>query len=255
MGIEQVKAANPGLIVKGVDDPAFAAYGRVLCLGAACADPSGGSMAPGGLEGLRDLADSITAIDQEANRYVASLPELEAHPLCRELALVFGGMDIQVGYCNGPNSALNGLEYHKSAEIDLAVTDLVLLLGLKSDIAADLTYPSRRLECFFLPAGCAVELWPEVLHYSPCRALASGFKSVIVLPRGTNAPLSGDESELAKVMCRSGGPGGAAARDPEARLLFMKNKWLLAHPERSILVERGAWPGIRGENIVVKPQD
>jgi hypothetical protein len=36
------------------------------------------------------------------------------------------------------------------------------------------------------------------------------------------------------------------------KLLFARNKWLLAHPERKPLMERGAWPGIIGNNIEIK---
>jgi len=225
MDIDALRAANPGLDVRSVDDPAFAAYGRVL-------DRDGFS-------GLAQLADAVTAIDPGGNRYVASLPELEAHASRARLELAFGFSEIQVGYCNGPNSALNGLEYHKSAEIDLAVTDLALLLGSNRDISRELAYDARRLQCFYLEAGCAIELFAGVLHYSPCRVDDRGFKSVIALPRGTNAALSAGELE----------------RRPErgeGRLLFMRNKWLVAHPDQRVLVGKGAWPGIVGENIVVR---
>ncbi len=237
MSIDSIRKANPGLAIRTLDDPAFAAYGRVLDLE--------------GLPGLLELADRITGIEPDANRYVASLPELEAHPAALPLGILFGGSPIQVGYCNGPNSRLNGLEYHKSTEVDIAVTDLVLLLGKKRDIAPDLSYEARRVEAYYLPAGAAIELWPEVLHFSPCKVHPRGFKSIIVLPRGTNEALTQKELTAARDLGR--GQGGTGPRDPEARLLFMKNKWLIAHPERAILVERGAWPGIRGENIEVKP--
>lgn len=224
MSIEAIRRANPALFVRDIFDPALSSYGRLL-------DPQ--PFAP-----LTDLADRITGIDPEANRYVASVPELEAEPSVRALRLIFGFADIEVGYCNGPNSRLNGLEYHKSPEIDIAVTDLVLLLGRKADIGSDATYDSKKLDCFYLPAGTAFVLDAEVLHFSPCKVHEGGFKSIIVLPRGTNGALDGDELSFAR-----------SAKD---RLLFMRNKWLLAHPDRAILVERGAWPGIRGDNIEVK---
>ena len=41
----------------------------------------------------------------------------------------YGGMDIQVGYCNGRNTTYNGFEYHKGSEINIAVTDFMLVLG------------------------------------------------------------------------------------------------------------------------------
>jgi len=227
MSIEAIRRANPALVVRDILDPALRSYGRLL-------DPSP-------FASLVGLADRVTGIDPEANRYVASVAELEAEPSVRGLKLIFGFADIEVGYCNGPNTRLNGLEYHKSPEIDVAVTDLVLLLGKKADIGSDATYDSKKLECFYLPAGTVLVLDPEVLHFSPCKVREGGFKSVIVLPRGTNGALEGEELAFAR-----------GAKDAEARLLFMRNKWLLAHPDRAILVERGAWPGIRGENIEVK---
>ncbi len=248
MGIEKIRAANPKLVVRSSDDPALASYGRLL--DKVLYGP------------LAELADRVTAVDRSGNRYVGSMPELEAGPGVDMLSAEFGFAPIQVGYCNGPNSRLNGLEYHKSYEIDIAVTDLVLLLGKWSDIGPDGIYNSAHAACFYFEKGEAIELYPEVLHFSPCKVCESGFKSIIVLPRGTNEALGADELALSKRLAaeaetaRARGDfaadAAASARSFEPRALFMKNKWLLAHPERTILVERGAWPGIRGENIEVK---
>ena len=41
----------------------------------------------------------------------------------------YGGLEIQIGYCNGNNKKLNAVEYHRSSELDIAVDDLILLLG------------------------------------------------------------------------------------------------------------------------------
>ena len=54
---------------------------------------------------------------------------------------------IQIGYCNGSNVKLNALEYHRSSEIDIAVTDLILLLGCQQDIKED-TYDTALVEAF-----------------------------------------------------------------------------------------------------------
>lgn len=232
MGIEEIRKANRSLTVLDAGDPALSAYGKLH--------------APEGFASLAGLADRITGIDLDANRYVASVPELEADPAAALLGLPFGFADIQVGYCNGPNSRLNGLEWHKSPEIDIAVTDLVLLLGKRADVGSDGCYDSRKLECFYLPRGTVLELFPEVLHFSPCKVVPGGFKSVIVLPRGTNGTLASNELEVARKAVAFG--------NIEPRLLFMRNKWLVAHPERTILVERGAFPGIRGENVEIRLQ-
>ena len=44
-------------------------------------------------------------------------------------------MPIQIGYCNGNNNKLNGLEYHRDSEINIAVTDMVLMIGMEQDLS------------------------------------------------------------------------------------------------------------------------
>ena len=222
MSVESIREANPNLVIRDSADPALAAYGRLI-------DPKP-------FIGLVDLADAITDIYPLANTYVANLPEFELDASIGALRLHFGLVDIQIGYCNGPNSRLNAAEWHKSSEIDIAVTDLLLFLGKRHDIDGSGYIDSDRFECFYIAKGEALEILPEVLHFAPCKVLPEGFKSIIVLPRGTNEPLSGQ---------------GLPETSAESRFLYMKNKWLIAHPERKALVERGAFPGIRGENIEI----
>lgn len=231
--LERLRLANPRLAIRDLADPRFGRFGRVLSED---------------FSELAELADRITDIDPQANRYVASLADLEAPPYMERLGLYFGLADIQIGYCNGPNSRLNAVEWHKSAEIDIAVTDLALLLGSRVDIDESGHIDSSLLTCFFIPKGAAIELLPEVLHFSPCRAHPEGFKSIIVLPRGTNDALP---PEFAPTAAVSLGAPPSAEPVPESRFLFMKNKWLIAHPERLPLLERGAFPGIEGENTEI----
>ena len=44
------------------------------------------------------------------------------------------------GIATETDKKLNALEYHRSSEINIAVNDLVLLLGAEQDIQADYTY-------------------------------------------------------------------------------------------------------------------
>lgn len=176
-----------------------------------------------------------TFIPEDENVYVASVSELENTKVKEQLQLAFyGDMPIQIGYCNGPNSTLNGLEYHKGSEINIAVTDFVLLLGKVQDIY-DNFYDSKKVEAFYVPKGTAIELYGTTLHFAPCKVDSEGFKTVVILPAGTNQPL---EQVIEK------GP-------MEDQLLFMRNKWLLVHPDREVLVNRGAHPGIRGPNTEI----
>jgi hypothetical protein len=216
MSIETIRKANPELIIRDTADPALALYGKLL-------DPEPFTT-------MVVLADRVTEIDPAVNRYVASLGELEADPAASQIALRFGFSPIQIGYCNGPNSKLNALEF-------------ILLLGRRGDIGADGTLDSAGLDCFYIEKGTVLELMSGVLHFSPCRVVENGFKSIIALPRGTNAALSPEEKTAAGI--------AAATGDLGASFLFMRNKWLIAHPDRKVLVERGAFPGIRGENIEI----
>lgn len=164
--------------------------------------------------------------------YVPSVEAMEILPeavdVCRK---GFGGLPIQIGYCNGDNHKLNALEYHRSSEIDIAATDLILLLGCQQDIETDDTYDTSKVEAFFVPAGTAVELYATTLHYAPCSAQEGGFRCVIVLPKGTNEDLTFEP-----------------AKEGENRLLTAVNKWLIAHEEAGI---EGAFCGLQGANTEV----
>mgnify|MGYP000368658190 FL=1 len=163
--------------------------------------------------------------------YVPSDKVLEELDTYKQMSKsVYGDMPVQIGYCNGHNQKLNALEYHRSSEIDIAITDLILLIGRQQDIQKDYTYDTSNVEAFFVPKGTGVELYATTLHYAPCGIDGSGFKCVVVLPKGTNyevTPIS-DEGE--------------------DKLLMATNKWLIAHKDAHIA---GAFEGLKGKNIEV----
>jgi hypothetical protein len=164
--------------------------------------------------------------------YVPSAEELEGYGEAKELMKrMYGGLPIQVGYCNGNNKKLNALEYHRSSEVDIAVNDLILLLGRQQDIEKDFSYDTSKVEAFLVPAGTAVELYATSLHYAPCSVGDDGFRCVVVLPKDTNLELE-----------------TAAGSEGEDSLLFARNKWLIAHEEAGI---EGALCGLKGENITL----
>ena len=163
--------------------------------------------------------------------YVPSVEELEALDVAKVLQNKgFGGIPIEIGYCNGHNEKLNGLEYHRSSEINIAVTDMILLLGKQQDIESDDTYDTAKVKAFFVPAGTVIEVYATTLHYAPCGVDKKGFRCVVVLPKGTNYPI--EQPHLLK----------------EVKLLAASNKWLLAHEEAKIA---GAFNGLKGENISI----
>lgn len=165
--------------------------------------------------------------------YVPSVEELEALDCAAELKnRGFGGIPIQIGYCNGHNKKLNAVEYHRCSEINVAVTDLVLLIGCQQDIKDDFTYDTSKIEAFLVPAGTAIEVYATTLHYAPCHVSENGFQCVVVLPKGTNTDIN-----------------FPLPKTGEDKLMTAKNKWLIAHEDAAI---EGAFNGLRGENITIE---
>ena len=203
--------------IKKVTDPEFAAYGKVL-------------------EGY-DFSSLVKALADktplpEGVEYVGSVADLEytdAFGLLQNN--VYGGMPIQVGYCNGHNTKLNCLEYHRDSEINLGCTDFILLLAREDEIEGG-KLDTSKVKAFLVKAGQAVEVYGTTLHYAPCSAKAGdGFKVVIVLPKGTNGPAP-----------------AITAKNEEDKWMTACNKWLLAHAESSEAKD-GAYVGLTGVNI------
>lgn len=201
--------------IKKVTDPAFKAYGKVV---------SG-----------YDLSQLLQAMEKtplpEDTIYVPSDSQLESLFVCRQMEKnLYGQLPVQVGYCNGHNQKLNALEYHRTSEINVAVTDLVLMLGKQQDIQEDYTYDTSLVEAFLVPAGTAIEVYATTLHYAPCHVNEGGFRCVVILPKDTNTDLDLIEQIF-----------------PEDRLLFAKNKWLIGHEEGGL--DPQAFIGLKGENL------
>ncbi len=205
--------------IQSINDPAFLKYGKVL---------TGYD-----LDDLIKVMGNFEVPDDVI--YVASSPELEELPVAQDLQnRGFGGVPVQIGYCNGHNKKLNALEYHRCSEINVACTDMVLLLGAQQDINLDdYTYDTKKMEAFFVPKGAAIEVYATTLHYAPCHVNDEGFRSVVVLSKGTNTDLD-----------------FVPQKQGEDALLFAKNKWLIAHPEAG-LEDQGAWIGLKGDNITI----
>ena len=202
--------------IQNVSDAAFKKYGKVIT-------------------GL-DCSDIIAAMAEtpcpENVVYVPGTESLESCASAKDIAYtLYGGMPVQIGYCNGNNHKLNGLEYHRDSEVNIAVTDLILLIGSEQDIENG-KYDTSKVEAFLVPAGTVIEVYATTLHYAPCHTnAAEGFCTAVVLPRGTN-------TEKPSVVQRGG----------EDALLWARNKWLLAHAA-SDEAAQGAYVGLAGENI------
>ena len=220
MNFNELVKLNDRMLIRDVHDGSFVPYGKIIT--------------SYDFSDLMDYMEKETGVPDQGNIYKASVPELEQFPVKEKLENGFyGEMPIEIGYCNGQNSTLNGLEYHIGSEINVAVTDMVLMVGRLQDVVDD-KYKAEDVDVFFVKKGTALQLYETTLHFSPCKTDQKGFKCIVILPKGTNEPLKNDKAEYGD------------------KLLFARNKWLLAHPERKPLMEKGAWPGITGENIEIK---
>ncbi|MEG1276084.1 MAG: DUF4867 family protein [Ruthenibacterium sp.] len=199
-----------------VSDKEFAAYGRVLtgydtaALHAALANLPCGA----GVE------------------YVPSEPALEKLAIAAQLAdCGYGGMPIQLGWCNGHNTKLNCLEYHRDSEINFGTEPFILLLAKQDEIEND-TLDTAKVKAFLCAADTMLEVYATTLHYAPCGAKkGAGFRVMVVLPKGTN-------TEKPRIQPHSS----------EDKRLWARNKWLLAHRDASEAAQ-GAVVGLIGENI------
>lgn len=203
--------------IQNVTDSSFGKYGKVVL----------------GYSVSRILKEMEHTPLSEEVIYVPSVEELESVPEAEAFKnRAFGGLPIQIGYCNGNNHKLNALEYHRSSEINIAVTDMILLIGARQDIQADYTYDTSLVEAFFVPAGTVIEVYATTLHYAPCTAQEGGFRCVVILPKDTNTDLTFEKGS-----------------DGEDKLITARNKWLIAHTDAGI---EGAFCGLKGENITLK---
>lgn len=200
--------------IRKVTDPEFKVYGKIVT-GYDCG------------ELLKAMGQ--TSVPEDVV-YVASDRELEGLEVSKRIQKnLYGQLPIQVGYCNGHNRKMNAMEYHRTSEINVAATDLVLMLGRQQDVGEDGTYDTSLAEAFLVPAGTVIEVYATTLHYAPCHVEEDGFRCVVILPKGTNTDMEPVEELFF-----------------EDKLLFAKNKWLIGHREGGL--PKNAYLGLRGSN-------
>lgn len=200
-----------------VSDPSFRNYGQV--------------MTGYDVKELLETLDRVTPCP-DGVEYVPEQPELQALAIEKEFRLnAYGGMPVQVGWCNGHNTKMNCLEYHRDSELNVGTEDFILLLAKREDLDENGVLDAEKVAAYSVPAGVLVEVYATTLHYAPCSAKkGQGFKVIVVLPKGTN---------LAKPEI--------TVKNAEDEILWAANKWLLAHAD-SAEAAQGAKVLIRGEN-------
>ena len=204
--------------IYSVYDPEFKPYGQIV-------------------EGMEETIQEILNVLKdtplpEGTGYVPEDPALQELPAMVEVSEhLYGGMPVQLGWCNGHNTKLNCLEYHRDSEFNLGTEDFILLLA-KQDELENGVLDTVKVKAFKVPAGVLVEVYATTLHYAPCHCDANkGLRVMIALPLGTNT----DKPTISN-------------KTTEDRLLWARNKWLLAHPDSSE-AKQGAYIGLTGKNI------
>ncbi len=207
---------NPHLKIYRTSDPEFVPFGYVI----------NDIDADAFIEASKK-ADEV----KEGSLYVAEADYFKDLDAAKDIEIkYFGELPAQAGYCYGYSNKLNAVEWHKSSEINVATTDLILFLGSVQDIV-DRKIDSSKIKAFYVEKGEVIEVYATTLHFCPCQVSEEGFGAVVVLPKGTNVPLEGEY---------------------EDKIMFRKNKWILSHVDNEGLIARGVIPGVTGENFEVK---
>lgn len=200
--------------ILSVFDDAFRRYGEVV-------------------EGL-DTAELLASLDErtaspdDSTIYVPDDEALDSLVIHKVLSdNLYGGMPLQLGYCNGTNSRLNCLEWHRGAEFNVSSSSFILLLAKIEEVRGG-QIDSSCVKAFRVPAGVPVLVYETTLHYAPC---GRNFRVIVGLPAGTNT----EKPEIDPTI-------------PEDKYLWARNKWLLAHKDTAE-AKQGACVGISGENI------
>lgn len=204
-----------------VTDPEFKEYGKIV---------TGYETE---VEAIVKALEANTPCPEEGTGYVPEEAALQNLPEAKAIApSLFGGIPVQFGWCNGHNTKLNALEYHRNSEFNLGTTDFILLLAKQSEIEEGFMLDTAKVKAFLVPAGTLIEVYATTLHYAPCQASKNqGFRVLVALPKGTNDGVTKTEG-----------------KSQEDKYMTAKNKWLLPHPDSSE-AKGGAVVGLKGVNI------
>ncbi len=219
---EQLCQKNPEYNIKQTSDQAFAKYGKIYT--------------NYDISSIISYMDEKITIDKTNNIYVPSNAELEKIPAMQTIATdVFAGMPFEAGECTGQSSNFTAVEYHQGSELNVFLTDVVMVLGKRSILEADGSFNAKdQGDLFFVPRGTVVEFYSDTLHYSPIKVHDSGFKIIVMLLAGSNQPL----------------PENFHSNNPR---IVKKNKFQVVHASRTDKIAQGAQIGVTGDLIELEP--
>lgn len=217
--IDKIRIENKKYDIYDITDPKFNAFGNVL---------TGYDLAD-----IQNYAKENIEIPKTGNSYSPSNPNLENFEVVKEIeADIYAGLPIEAGECSGQNTSFSAFEFHQGSEINLILTDVIMILGKRDQIVNGYFNAQEDAKAFYVPAGSVIEMYGTTLHYSPCKVFESGFKVIVILIKGSNESLDvnfkSKNNQIIKV-----------------------NKFQMVHESRQDKIEQGIKVGLSGELIEI----
>ena len=221
--MRKLNELNPDIDLLSIEDTSFLRYGRV--------------------HHDRPVDDLLASLDRRPGIGAGVLRSVnEQHDACpAELASmvreIFGSAELQVESVQGRNTRLDALEYHKSVEVVVAGTDMVVLMGLVCDIVWPAgTFDVSRTRGFYVPRGTVYEVFPWCLHGTPVHVHeAEGFCCIVIQPKGAHAAID--------FIPDMGGEG---------KLMRGRNTWLISYADEAGSAGTSTHRGLKGRTIELK---
>lgn len=217
--LEQLKQMNSNLQIFTTKDKEFQQYGRSLDIDATSLIDYLSSQTE--KDEIKNAAKASYVTDREDLHNFACIPQIQKD--------IFGYLPIQTGVVKGRNQSLTGTEFHQGSEVNVAVTDCLLVLGNKYDMI-DNTIDVSQMDVFYVEKGEVLEIYPTTLHYTPIEANNEGFSLVVILIEGTNTDIDFEKNSM---LCK-------------------KNKWYVCHSSQTAKIEQGFRVGLTGDLLTIK---
>lgn len=215
MTIEQIQACNPEYEFYTTQSTQFQEFGRVLAYDA---------------NSWIQYANTAYPLPDKKASYFPDGEDLHNFSLIDAIQQdIFGHLAIQTGIVQGKNEYLTGIEFHQGSEVNIALTDCILVVGRRQDMIG-VNYDGGLTKKFYLHKGEVVEIYASTLHYTPIQATSEGFSLGVILLEGTNTDI---------------GPTSQT-------MLTKKNKWYITHASQTEKVKAGCIAGLQGELLHIK---
>lgn len=216
--LNELRKLNSEIKLYTTDDKEFCKYGRVINIDN---------------DNIVDYFSSKKEQNEIKNsvksNYITHIPNLPFDPNIEKIKHdIFGELPIQVGIVKGRNQSLTGTEYHQGSEVNIAITDCILVLGSKYDMINE-TIDISQMEIFYIKKGQTIEIYSSTLHYTPIETNTNGFSMLVILLEGTNTDIEFKNGEM---LCK-------------------KNKWYVCHPSQTEKIKLGFKVGLTGDLLTL----